>query len=259
MAESARQQSNSDDENPFYPEVVDVESVSTDLTEHRKTLADRLKNLVRRLRKTGEDDDDDFTDDYEVDQIVKSLDHYIVGYPKIAALANADPSFLIYRKFGWLHNRLLLYLQDELVALEFKLNKLDRNTFANDNDVKLKSRREDYNNPGLRRDTVKQIAEKLKEYDEHLLRFQKIQAIKRPTLRNQTSFYNFMTQTRSIVSSESKWIREGVDLAALAHEDEPGWFAAFLIDLSHKTSTRATQALFRTREQKTITGHERAI
>lgn len=50
-----------------------------------------------------------------------------------------------------------------------------------------------------------------------------------------------MTQTRSIVSSESKWIREGVDLAALAHEDEPGWFAAFLIDLSHKTSTRATQ------------------
>ncbi|KAI4104672.1 MAG: hypothetical protein LQ339_003750 [Xanthoria mediterranea] len=259
MAGTARQQSNSDDGNPFYPEMVDVESVSTDLSEHRKTFADRLKHLVRRLRKTGENDGDDFTDDYEVDQIVKSLDHYIVGYPKIAALANADPSFLIYRKFGWLHNRLLLYLQDELVALEYKLNKLDRNTFANDNDVKLKSRREDYNNPGLRRDTVKQIAEKLKEYDEHLLRFQKIQAIKRPTLRNQTSFYNFMAQTRSIVSSESNWIREGVDLAALAHEDEPGWFSAFLVDLFHKISTRATQALFRTREQETITGHERAF
>ncbi|KAI4218417.1 MAG: hypothetical protein LQ349_008727 [Xanthoria aureola] len=288
MAGSEREQSNSDDGgNPFYPEVVDVESVSTDLSEHRKTFADRLRYLVRRLRKTGEDDDDDFTDDYEVEQIVKSLDHYIVGYPKIAALANADPSFLIYRKFGWLHNRLLLYLQDELVALEYKLNKLDRNTFANDNDVKLKSRREDYNNPGLRRDTVKQIAEKLKEYgqlihlhpslsisilhtaqaipiltldtDEHLLRFQKIQAIKRPTLRNQTSFYNFMTQTRSIVSSESNWIREGVDLAALAHEEEPGRFGAFLIDLFHKISTRATQAIFRTREQETITGHERAF
>lgn len=89
-----------------------------------------------------------------------------------------------------------------------------------------------------------------------------------------------MAQTRSIVSSESNWIREGVDLAALAHEDEPGWFSAFLVDLFHKISTRATQvskqtpyirrcrmnpsaytrqALFRTREQETITGHERAF
>ena len=95
--------------------------------------------------------------------------------------------------------------------------------------------------------------------DEHLLRFQKIQAIKRPTIRNQTSFYNFMTQTRSIVSSESHWIREGVDLAALAHEEEPGWFGAFLVDLFHEISTRATQAIFRTREQEIITGHERAF
>lgn len=86
------------------------------------------------------------------------------GYPKVAAFANTDPSFLIYRKFGWLHNRILLYFQDELVALEYKLNKLDQGTFTHDKEVKLKSRREDFNNPGLRRDTVKQIAEKLQEY-----------------------------------------------------------------------------------------------
>ena len=97
------------------------------------------------------------------------VDHFIVGYPKIAALAATDPSFLIYRKFGWLHNRLLLYLQDELVALEYKLNKLDQRTFSHDNEVKLKSRREDFNNPGLRRDTIKQIAEKLKEYGQFVI------------------------------------------------------------------------------------------
>ena len=92
------------------------------------------------------------------------VDKYIVGYPKVAAFANADPSFLIYRKFGWLHNRTLLYLQDEIVALEHKLNKLDQRTFAHENEVKLKSRRADIGTPGMRRDTFKQIAEKLKEY-----------------------------------------------------------------------------------------------
>ncbi|CAO1605503.1 hypothetical protein XANCAGTX0491_009020 [Xanthoria calcicola] len=255
----AKTSSSDDDENPFYPEVVDVESVSTDLSEHRKTFADRLRHLLRRLRKTGEDDGEDFTYDFEVDQIVKSLDHYIVGYPKIAALAATDPSFLIYRKFAWLHNRLLLYLQDEIVALEYKLNKLDQRTFSHDNEVKLKSRREDFNNPGLRRETIKQIAEKLKEYDEHLLRFQKIQAIRRPTVRNQTSLYNFIHQTRGLVDSESKWIREGADLAAVAREEEHGWFNGFLEDTLHKISPRATQAIFRTNEQKIATGQERVF
>ncbi|KAI4219945.1 MAG: hypothetical protein LQ349_008215 [Xanthoria aureola] len=253
-----RQQNCTNDENPFYPEVVDAESVSTDLSEHRKTFADRLKHLIRRLRKTGEDDGD-FTYDFEVEQIVKSLDHFIVGYPKIAALAATDPSFLIYRKFGWLHNRLLLYLQDEIVALEYKLNKLDQRTFSHDNEIKLKSRREDFNNPGLRQDTIKQITEKLKEYDEHLLRFQKIQAIRRPTVRNQTSLYNFIHQTRGLVDSESKWIREGADLAAVAREEEHGWFNGFLEDTLHKISPRATQAIFRTNEQKIATGQERVF
>ncbi|KAL9001004.1 MAG: hypothetical protein Q9169_000488 [Polycauliona sp. 2 TL-2023] len=252
----ARQQSSTgsgdDAENPFYPDVVDVESVSTELSEERKTFAERLRHLIRRHPRA----DDDFTDDYEVEQIVKSLDNYIVGYPKIAAFANADPSFLIYRKFGWLHNRLLLYLQDEIVALEYKLNKLDRNTFALDSEVKLKSRREDFLDPGPRRDTIRQIAEKLREYDEHLLRFQKVQAMRRPTVRNQTSLYNFIHHTRSLVDSESKWIREGADLAAVARQEEHGWFNGFLEDTLHKISPNATQAIFRTKDQKITTGQE---
>ncbi|KAL8843887.1 MAG: hypothetical protein Q9176_001849 [Flavoplaca citrina] len=238
--------------NPFYPEVVDVESVSTDLSEERRTFADRLRDLIKRHRR----DDDDDSVDCEVDQLVNSLDHYIVGYPKVAAFVNADPSFLIYRKFGWLHNRILLYLQDEIVALEYKLNKLDQGTFTDDKEVKLKSRRADFVNPGPRRDTVKQIAEKLKEYDEHLLRFQKIQAIRRPTMRNQTSLFNFIYGTQSIVASEARWIREGADLAAVAREEEHGWFNGFLEDTLKKISPRATQVIFRTKEQKIVTGQE---
>ncbi|KAL8785187.1 MAG: hypothetical protein Q9213_003534 [Squamulea squamosa] len=247
------QQHSVDRENPFYPNVVDVESVTTGPSEERTTFGDRLRLLVGLDRKS----DRQWSDDYEVEQIVKSLDHYIVGYPKVASFANADPNFLIYRKFGWLHNRLLLYLQDELVALEYKLDKLDQNTFVHDDEVKLKSRREDFNSPGLRRDVIKQIAEKLREYDEHLLRFQKIQAIRRPTVRNQTSLYNFIYHTRSLVESEAKWIREGADLAAVAREEEHGWFNGFLEDTLNKISRRATQAIFRTRDQRIVSGQEK--
>ncbi|KAL8675176.1 MAG: hypothetical protein Q9168_000429 [Polycauliona sp. 1 TL-2023] len=252
----ANQQIGSDERvNYIGPQMVDVESISTTLSETPMTFAERLKRLFRRHDTT----DDEDSDDYKVEQIVKSLDNYIVGYPKLAAFANADPSFLIYRKFGWLHNRLLLYLQDEIVALEYKLNKLDQQTFANDNEVKLKSRREDFLNPGSRRDTVRQIADKLKEYDEHLLRFQKIQALKRPTVRNQTSLYNFIHHTRSLVDSEAKWIREGADLAAVARQEEHGWFNGFFEDTLHKISPRLTQAIFRTRDQKITTGQEKVF
>ncbi|KAL8729637.1 MAG: hypothetical protein Q9166_004586 [cf. Caloplaca sp. 2 TL-2023] len=266
-----RRQDINDPENPFYPDVVDLESATSSTSEQRKTFGDRLKQLIRLHKET----DPEFVEDFEIDQLVKScklglgihdvsldvdedpVDHYIVGYPKVAAFANADPSFLIYRKFGWLHNRLLLYLQDELVALEYKLDRLDQRTFTHENDKKLKSRRQDFASPSLRRNVIKQIAEKLKEYDEHLLRFQKVQAMRRPTVRNQTSLFNFIHNTESLVETEAKWIREGVDLAAVAREEEHGWFNGFLEDTLHKISRRATQAIFRSKEQRIVTGQEK--
>lgn len=95
------------------------------------------------------------------------MDHYTVGYPKLAAFENADPSFLIYRKFGWLHNRLLLYLQDELAELEHELDKRDKATFCDDDDdLLLCSRRDDWIRPSARRELIQKIARKLEEYGE---------------------------------------------------------------------------------------------
>ncbi|KAL8796959.1 MAG: hypothetical protein Q9195_000730 [Heterodermia aff. obscurata] len=44
-----------------------------------------------------------------VPQKIRSLDGYPQGYGKVAAIESCDPNFLIYRKFAWLHNRLLLH------------------------------------------------------------------------------------------------------------------------------------------------------
>ena len=43
----------------------------------------------------------------------------------MAACQACDANFSIYRKFGWLHNRVLLHLQAELSKLEFDLQTID--------------------------------------------------------------------------------------------------------------------------------------
>ena len=126
--------------------------------------------------------------------------------------------------------------------------------------------------------------------DEHPLRFQKVQAVRRPTTRNQASLFNFVTNTGSLVESEYRWIREGVDLAAVAREEEHSWFNGILEDilngiskgLTHvsgdrfprifiaplpeyhvasspgllKLTSLLLQAIFRTKEQRIIAGQE---
>ena len=94
------------------------------------------------------------------------MDDYFVGYGKLAAVENCDPDFLIYRKFGWLRNCTLLYLQDELVELEEDLKALEKYD-AEDDPRKLVSRRRNDGAKGLdRRETLANAKQKLIEYGE---------------------------------------------------------------------------------------------
>lgn len=96
------------------------------------------------------------------------VDEYQRGYGKVAAFEDSDPSFLIYRKFGWLHNRILLHLQDELVDLESQLEALDQWEALIGNPTKLRCRRLDDAVPekSERRKLLVQCSEKLAEYGE---------------------------------------------------------------------------------------------
>ena len=182
------------------------------------------------------------------------MDHYPVGYGKLAAIEDCDPDFLIYRKFGWLRNCALLHLQDELVELEEDLEALDGFEFVEE-PRRLYSRRQNEGPDGIeRRELLKQIRSKLAEYgelaqtekaqspdisDESLFRLQKIQALRRPTERNQKSLANFIFNTGSQAAEESDWIRVGTDLAAVAHDQEHGWLIGFLEDTLLKISRKA--------------------
>ena len=198
------------------------------------------------------------------------------GYPKVAGFEDCDRTLLIFRKFGWLHVRLLLSLQDELAELETKLKRLDQWEFAEGDYQRLTSRRRDFQqSDSVRRELFEKIKAKAEEYgkapelmlflplshlypfyyfsfflmsfllitglDELLLRVQKIQSMRRPTTRAQTTLFNLIHNTESLVADEADFIRHSLDLASLVPGVEHGWFKGFLEDALKLISRRAAK------------------
>jgi hypothetical protein len=54
------------------------------------------------------------------------VEEYPNGYPRTSAYLNSDVGSALFRRFGTLHSRALLYKQHELTELEARLDKLDR-------------------------------------------------------------------------------------------------------------------------------------
>ena len=77
--------------------------------------------------------------------------------------------------------------------------------------------------------------------DDALLRWQKVQALKRPTKRSQRNVYNLISNTGSLVQDESDWIHEGPDLAALGYGGDHGWLNAMLEDFLNLISRAMTK------------------
>ena len=97
------------------------------------------------------------------------VDDHPKGYPQLAALLNSDENFLMCRRFGFLHSRVLLYRQDELYQLEKRLLALDE-ADNEESPLMLQSRQADneQDDQQMRKLLIGKIDEKLKEYGTHL-------------------------------------------------------------------------------------------
>lgn len=97
------------------------------------------------------------------------VDDHPVGYPQLAAFLDCDENFLMCRRFGFLHSRVLLYRQDELSYLENKLIGMDDEDKV-DLPTALKSRKVDEDRVDIeeeqytRKYLINTIDQKLKEY-----------------------------------------------------------------------------------------------
>jgi hypothetical protein len=91
------------------------------------------------------------------------VEHCPEGYPRLAALLDCDEKFMLYRKFSYLHARLLLSKQDELRELEKDLDRLDKVDQGKDPSL-LKSREKDDATSGRRKKLLSEIERKFTEY-----------------------------------------------------------------------------------------------
>lgn len=96
------------------------------------------------------------------------VDDHPKGYPQLAAFIDSDSNFLMCRRFGFLHSRVLLYRQDELTDLENKLIDMD-GLDKDELPLALTSRkiddgRDDIEEQYTRKTLINTIDQKLKEY-----------------------------------------------------------------------------------------------
>ncbi|KAG8533705.1 uncharacterized protein KY384_001446 [Bacidia gigantensis] len=78
----------------------------------------------------------------------------------------------------------------------------------------------------------------------------------RPSKRAQSTLFNLISSTESMVADEAEFIRHSPDLASIIPSAEGGWFSNFLEDTLNQISRRATKFIFRSKEQALQTGDE---
>ncbi|MCJ1331614.1 hypothetical protein MMC10_008305 [Thelotrema lepadinum] len=190
-----------------------------------------------------------------VDQDIKPIDEFPNGYPKLAAIEASDDNFLIFKKFSWLRNWTLLYLQDELLVLQEDLMTLDTYDMKHDS-ARLSSRRRDAALDSRRKDLLLQIEQKLNRFDKLLSSTNQISKLETPSERNQTSLYNAIHNSGLQIQSEAEWIGDRADLVAVAPDQERSTLNALVEDCPKLISKRLATFLFRTKDQHQRTGAE---
>jgi hypothetical protein len=89
------------------------------------------------------------------------VQNYPLGFPLQAAFQSSEPSWSVYRGFGYLHARVIIDLQDEIRCLEKSLAIMDKMDDTNGEDFRLMSRDEQGEE---RTRLISNIREKLLQY-----------------------------------------------------------------------------------------------
>ncbi|KAF4538997.1 uncharacterized protein LTHEOB_1351 [Lasiodiplodia theobromae] len=172
------------------------------------------------------------SEDEDIGQQPEDIDYHPMGYPRLGAFINSDENFLMCRRYGLLHTRVMLYRQDELRELEEKLLGLDAED-EDENPRMLNSRvRDDRRENQERRKLILEIDEKLKEYDDCVLRARAMAQLPLTSDRNYKSVSSYVTNNGPLVCKESSTFTDRrQDFVALVDPKEGSWFDGAIEDL----------------------------
>lgn len=109
----------------------------------------------------------------------EELDGRPLGYPRLAALENSDSNLVIYRRFGYIHHRLLLHRQAEICALEAKLDALDDEDATNE-DTKYRLHSSEFldGDDPTQKALLDELEAKIKNYGKLFGQFSSVQSMK---------------------------------------------------------------------------------
>lgn len=127
------------------------------------------------------------------------------------------------RKYGFLHNRVLLYRQDELRELEHELLLMDKRVGKTD-DTMLKCRTREQRSSCERHDLINRIDQKLREYNDVVQRTRAFATLQRATQRNYNSVREWVNHTAPLVTDEASTFYKDRDFVAVVDAKEGSWF-----------------------------------
>jgi len=151
------------------------------------------------------------------------------GYPYLATFLDSDENFMIYRRFGFLHARLLLQKQDELRIMEEELDRMDKHDLSNHRKA-LQCRLDDVEREDqvgeTRQALLSRIENTILRYDELLLNAQQLTASNRPPERDYNSVANFVNHKKPVMQGDDDFIYNKEDLITLRPGRESAWLDA---------------------------------
>ncbi|MCJ1475224.1 hypothetical protein MMC13_003885 [Lambiella insularis] len=156
------------------------------------------------------------------------------GFPYVASYLDSEDTFAVFRRFGWVHTRLLLNKQDELRVLESDLRAMDKLDGDNASSRKyLQSRTKDNARqlpPGRisRQQLLDTLEKKTLEYGQLLLQAQQLLSLNRPADRDHQSVINFLENDFPLFEKETSFVYEKEDLVTLRPGRETAFLDAFV-------------------------------
>lgn len=176
-----------------------------------------------------------------------NLDEQPKGYPRSAVYLNSDRGAALFRRFGDVHARLLLYLEVEITRLEQKLKELDREDDSKDgtrwrvgHSIYLQDGRENE----ARKAIVDDLKEKVIEYDDILLRDTQLRQLRRPSKRAHRNFFDWMWTENPFGEGEKQFIFHEHDFVVLDEQHEDSWLDEFMHHLMGHCRKGILRAIF---------------
>ncbi|KAF2454112.1 hypothetical protein BDY21DRAFT_309540 [Lineolata rhizophorae] len=190
------------------------------------------------------------------------------GLPRLAAFQTALPYLSLYRRFGYLHARLLVDLQHQIRELENRLLKFDKYDVGQDgNRLRIQCSMKDIEDSeeehgfGIeinRRQCLKELQDRLSEYDDLLIKTNTLASFNRPSAYGYASVRNWINDNRPLRGLGRDFIEWKEDLVTLGQPCEWALLDKLLMMLLPKIERwPIIESIFRPRDLRRKTADPR--